>query len=182
MIRLERNPRKLSWTKSFRRAHGKELELAVDSTLIAARRNVPIRYNRDLVASTVKAMGRISEIRTKRERAFYKQRMAGNRARALAEDRKLVDENQHLLPPNERYPKTENRLEEQMDLVDNEEELDNVLSGKMDADLGIMMDSDEDNEDDDEDEGEEIKVVAKLKSKSILKQRGKLRIDGGVDL
>jgi large subunit ribosomal protein L24e len=120
-------------------------------------------------------MGRISEIRTKRERAFYKQRMAGNRARALAEDRKLVEENQHLLPPNERYSKTENQLAEQMDLEDNEE-LDNELSKAMDADLG-MMNSDED---EDEDE-EEIKVAAKLKGKSILKQRGKLRVDGGVD-
>jgi len=174
---MKRNPRKLSWTKSFRRAHGKELELAVDSTLVATRRNVPIRYNRDLVASTIKAMGRISEIRTKRERAFYKQRMAGNRARALAEDRKLVEENQHLLPPNERYSKTENQLTEQMDLEDNEE-LDNELSKAMDADLGMMNSSDDDEDEDDE---EEIKVAAKLKGKSILKQRGKLRIDGGVD-
>lgn len=147
----KRNPRKLAWTKSFRRAHGKEstykkilgtklssptfatvskfsdasrpgslhcpklpparntltvgLLVTVDSTLaFAARRNVPVRYNRDLVQTTLKAMGRVAEIRAKRERAFYKARMRGNKERQRADDRKLVEENQHLLPPSERFP------------------------------------------------------------------------------
>ncbi|OCK79337.1 hypothetical protein K432DRAFT_426579 [Lepidopterella palustris CBS 459.81] len=100
-FKMKRNPRKLAWTKSFRRAHGKEL--TVDSTLsFAARRNVPVRYNRDLVATTLKAMKRVSEIRVRRERAFYKQRMKGNEERQREADRKLVEENQHLLPPSER--------------------------------------------------------------------------------
>lgn len=99
---MKRNPRKLAWTKSFRRAHGKEM--TVDSTLsFAARRNVPVRYNRDLIQTTLKAMGRVSEIRARRERAFYKARMKGNKERQRAEDRKLVEENQHLLPPSERW-------------------------------------------------------------------------------
>lgn len=50
------------------------------------------------MARTLKAMERISEIRAKRERMFYKKRMAGNRARQLAEDRKLVQTHSHLLP------------------------------------------------------------------------------------
>jgi large subunit ribosomal protein L24e len=173
----ERNPRKLAWTKSFRRAHGKELELSVDSALVAARRNVPVRYNRELVATTVKAMARISEIRNKRERAFYKQRMAGNRARSLADDRKLVAENQHLLPPAERDNKPENALGEEMDVEENEDELDNVLGAGMEDDLGLM----ESEDDEDDSEEEEIKVATKTKPKSILKQRGKLRVDGGVE-
>ena len=74
---MKRNPRKLAWTKSFRRAHGKEM--TVDSTLaFAQRRNIPVRYNRDLVQTTLKAMSRITEIRSRRERAFYKARMRGN--------------------------------------------------------------------------------------------------------
>lgn len=77
--------------------------MTVDSTLaFAARRNVPVRYNRDLVATTLKAMQRVSEIRAKRERQFYRNRMRGNRARDLEADRKLVEENQHLLPPDQR--------------------------------------------------------------------------------
>lgn len=73
--------------------------MIVDSTLtFAARRNVPVRYNRDLVATTLKAIQRVSEIRAKRERVFYKNRMAGNKEREKAANRKLVAENEHLLP------------------------------------------------------------------------------------
>ncbi|KAL9055566.1 MAG: hypothetical protein Q9162_003463 [Coniocarpon cinnabarinum] len=100
-FKMHRNPRKLGWTKAFRRAHGKEM--TVDSTLqLQARRNVPTRYDRSMLEETVRAMGRIEEIRSKRERRFYKGRMKGNRQRQLEEDRKLVRENAHLLPPGER--------------------------------------------------------------------------------
>ncbi|KAI0996139.1 hypothetical protein K3495_g12041 [Podosphaera aphanis] len=96
-FKMKRNPRKLKWTKAFRKAAGKEM--VVDSSLtFAARRNVPIRYNRDLVAKTLSAMERVSEIRQRRERVFYKKRMAGNKERERALNRKLVAENEHLLP------------------------------------------------------------------------------------
>ena len=42
-------------------------------------------------------MGRIEEIRRRRERAFYKNRMRGNKARQLELDRKLVEANPELL-------------------------------------------------------------------------------------
>ncbi|KAK0943807.1 ATPase-activating ribosome biosynthesis protein [Friedmanniomyces endolithicus] len=100
-FKMKRNPRKLAWTKSFRRAHGKEM--TVDSTLqFAQRRNIPVRYNRELVATTLSAMQRVSEIRARRERQFYKNRMRGNKATQMEADRKLVAENQHLLPPQYR--------------------------------------------------------------------------------
>ncbi|CZR54381.1 probable 60S ribosomal protein L24 [Phialocephala subalpina] len=96
-FKMKRNPRKLKWTKAFRKSAGKEM--VVDSTLtFAARRNVPVRYNRDLVAKTLTAMERVSEIRAKRERVFYKKRMAGNKEREKEANRKLVAENEHLLP------------------------------------------------------------------------------------
>ncbi|KAK4125401.1 hypothetical protein N657DRAFT_678533 [Parathielavia appendiculata] len=96
-FKMKRNPRKLKWTKAYRKNAGKEM--VVDSTLqFAARRNVPVRYDRELFAKTLKAMERISEIRARRERVFYKKRMAGKRARELAAARKLVEQNEHLLP------------------------------------------------------------------------------------
>lgn len=73
--------------------------MIVDSTLtFAARRNIPVRYNRDLVSTTLKAMERVAEIRAKRERVFYKNRMKGNKQREKDANRKLVAENEHLLP------------------------------------------------------------------------------------
>lgn len=124
---MKRNPRKLKWTKAFRKAHGKEM--TVDSTLaFAARRNIPTRYNRDLVATTLRAMQRVSEIRAKRERVFYRQRMQGNRARQLEADRKLVAENQHLLPPQDRdlppFTETEEMAVEQPMEEELEEDLE----------------------------------------------------------
>ena len=73
--------------------------MTVDTTLqLAARRNVPVRYNRNLVSTTLKAMQRFSEIRARRERVFFKRRMAANKERVRAANRKLVAENEHLLP------------------------------------------------------------------------------------
>ena len=94
---MKRNPRKLGWTKAFRRAAGKEM--TVDTTLtFAARRNIPVRYDRELVDTTIRAMQRVEEIRGRRERVFYKKRMEGNKEAQLMADAKLVAENEHLLP------------------------------------------------------------------------------------
>ena len=49
--------------------------MSQDSTIeFEKRRNVPVRYNRELVQTTVKAMKRIAEIKQKREHAFWKNR------------------------------------------------------------------------------------------------------------
>lgn len=46
-----------------------------DSTIdFEKRRNVPVRYDRGLVQTTIKAMKRIGEIKARRERAFFKNR------------------------------------------------------------------------------------------------------------
>lgn len=77
--------------------------MTVDSTLaFQQRRNIPVRYNRELVSKTLVAMERVSEVRRRRERQFYRERMRGNKERELEADRKLVAENQHLLPPQYR--------------------------------------------------------------------------------
>src|SRR5258706_124134 len=48
-----------------------------DSTIeFEKRRNIPVRYDRELVQTTIKAMKRVAEIKAKRERAFFKHRMA----------------------------------------------------------------------------------------------------------
>lgn len=99
--------------------------MVVDSTLtFASRRNVPVRYNRDHIATTLKAMQRVAEVRARRERQFYRNRMAGNRAAQRAADRKLVEENQHLLPPEERTAILAHLEEEEreVDLLDGERE------------------------------------------------------------
>jgi len=173
---LERNPRKLKWTKSFRKAAGKEM--TVDSTLtFAARRNVPVRYNRDLLQTTLKAMERVTEIRQRRERVFYRKRMAGNKARSLEDDRKLVAENQHLLPPSERY--------EQPNIQDSDEEedLDMTFEGiqsDIDSDMEDDMELDEEEEEEEEDEEELAAKMKQLRAGKIkAKAKQKMLVGGG---
>ena len=89
--------------------------MTVDSTLqLAARRNIPVRYNRDLVSTTLKAMQRVSEIKARREAVFFKKRMARNKERARAANAKLVAENEHLLPRQRASEKMAAKVEEQM--------------------------------------------------------------------
>ena len=60
-----------------------------DSTIeFEKRRNVPVRYDRELVQTTVKAMKRIAEIKARREHAFWKHRMAAAREKLKASRQK----------------------------------------------------------------------------------------------
>ena len=87
---MKRNPRKVRWTKAFRKAHGKEMTIVCAPFVVSScrqlstsqdatyefekRRNVPVRYNRELLQTTIKAMKRVGEIRQKREHVFWKNR------------------------------------------------------------------------------------------------------------
>lgn len=94
--RMKRNPRKVRWTKAFRKAAGKEM--TIDSTLeFEKRRNIPVKYDRELVATTVAAVSRIQEIKAKRERAFYKNRMLASKPMSLRNDALEVLSGSHLL-------------------------------------------------------------------------------------
>ena len=75
----KRNPRKVKWTKAFRKSAGKEMK--VDSTFeFEKRRNKPVRYDRELMGATIRAMKRIGEIQQAREKRFYTNRMKGRKA------------------------------------------------------------------------------------------------------
>ncbi|GCB17620.1 ribosome biogenesis protein RLP24 [Aspergillus awamori] len=100
-FKAKRQPRRVKWTKAGRAAKGKEM--IVDSSLVlsqfAKKRNVPVKYDRNLVAATIKAMERVEEIRQRRERVFTKRRLAGKlaRDRKREADRKVVMEGEHLI-------------------------------------------------------------------------------------
>ncbi|KAI0035920.1 ribosomal protein L24e-domain-containing protein [Vararia minispora EC-137] len=90
-FKMKRNPRKVKWTKAFRKAAGKEM--TIDSTIdFEKRRNVPVRYDRDLMQSTIKAMKRIAEIKKKREHAFWKNsRMVASKEKLRAHRKKAAE-------------------------------------------------------------------------------------------
>ena len=54
-FKKKKNPRKAKWTKAFRKSAGKEL--AVDPSFeFEKRRNVPVKYDRELWANTITVM------------------------------------------------------------------------------------------------------------------------------
>jgi large subunit ribosomal protein L24e len=77
--------------------------MIVDQNLLlsqfAKRRNAPVKYDRNLVQATMKAMEKIEEIRAKRERVFTRRRLSGKvqREAKRRQDQKVVVEGEHLI-------------------------------------------------------------------------------------
>jgi large subunit ribosomal protein L24e len=110
-FKMKRNPRKVAWTKAFRKSHGKEMK--VDSTFeFERRRNVPVRYDRELMGKTIAAIDKVQEIKSKREKRFYATRMKG-RARAVKEKalRELKDSIDLIQSPVVRQKLVEHKSE-----------------------------------------------------------------------
>ncbi|GMI41600.1 hypothetical protein TeGR_g2085 [Tetraparma gracilis] len=94
----KRNPRKVAWTKAFRKTRGKEM--SVDSTFeFEARRNRPVKYDRELVSKTLTAMNRVQEIKEAREVDFYKNRMKDSHALKKSQARVEIEKGEALLAP-----------------------------------------------------------------------------------
>ena len=72
-FKAKRNPRKVRWTKAFRKTHGKDL--VVDPVFeFEKSKDTAVRYNRDLWVKTVQAMEKIDKIRNEREKRFMDRR------------------------------------------------------------------------------------------------------------
>jgi large subunit ribosomal protein L24e len=98
-------------------------------------------------------MERVSEIRARRERAFYKNRMAGNKERALAAAKKLVE-------MDEKYKMFEEKDKvEQEDLMQLEEEETWISSDEEDV------------------ETEKVKVKVPIVTKRIKKRNMEMEVD-----
>merc|ERR1712112_177918 len=95
-FKKKKNPRKAKWTKAFRKSAGKEL--AVDPSFeFEKRRNVPVKYDRELWANTVTAMKRIEEIKNKRQAHHIFQRMKLAKKIQKAKDIKEVERDLALI-------------------------------------------------------------------------------------
>ena len=91
-FKMKRNPRKVRWTKAYRHAMGKDM--TVDSTFeFEKRRNVPVRYNRDIVVETIGAIKRINEIRDARQKRFFENRVKKAQARHQDANQREIEKN-----------------------------------------------------------------------------------------
>lgn len=95
---MKRNPRKLRWTKAYRKAAGKEM--VVDSTFsFERRRNRVEKYDRDLVATTLRAMPVISKVQSARAKDFHKQRMVVRIKETRKDALRELETNTELIRP-----------------------------------------------------------------------------------
>jgi len=103
---MKRNPRKTRWTKAFRKNAGKELVMDA-SFEFEKKRNVPQKYNREMIDKTIKVMKRVEDIKKKREDIFYSKRMEAKKKTETADALKELDniEVLNLPAPKEKVPK-----------------------------------------------------------------------------
>lgn len=94
----KRNPRKVKWTKSFRKAAGKEM--ALDTTFDFEKvRNRAVKYDRELMGATIHAIERVQQIKEKREQRFYNNRMKASKGFAKERDLRELEQNITLIEP-----------------------------------------------------------------------------------
>ncbi|GFQ07882.1 probable ribosome biogenesis protein rlp24 [Phtheirospermum japonicum] len=78
-LKMKRNPRKVQWTKAYRRLHGKDM--TQDATFeFENKRNRPRRYDRNVTENTLKAIKKIDKVRADRADRHHKDRMKENKA------------------------------------------------------------------------------------------------------
>merc|ERR1712150_423507 len=95
-FKMKRNPRKVRWTKAFRKSHGKEL--TVDPALeFEKKRNVPLTYSREMWVKTIDAVKRVEEIKSKRQNHFIKNRLKVGKKLAKEADLKEIQTNIKLI-------------------------------------------------------------------------------------
>ena len=83
-FKAKKNPRKIRWTKAYRKTHEKELK--TDPVYEFEKiRNTPIKYNREIWTDTIQAMDKLAKIRKDREDRFFMRRM-----RRAAHDKKEI--------------------------------------------------------------------------------------------
>uniref|UniRef100_A0A7R9YS66 TRASH domain-containing protein n=1 Tax=Chlamydomonas euryale TaxID=1486919 RepID=A0A7R9YS66_9CHLO len=103
-FKMKRNPRKVRWTKAYRKLAGKEL--AEDATFeLERKRNRPEKYNRETVAKTIKAIGKIKEIRSKRQDRHYERRMQRAKQLEKKADKVQLEKEIHLIKAPESLQK-----------------------------------------------------------------------------
>lgn len=93
---MKRNPRKVKWTKAYRKLAGKDL--AEDATFeMERKRNRPEKYDRELVHKAVGAIKKVTAIRAAREARLHTLRKAAVRDVEKEADRKQLEQEIHLI-------------------------------------------------------------------------------------
>lgn len=121
-FKKKKNPRKAKWTKAFRKGAGKEL--AIDPSFeFEKRRNIPVKYDRELWQNTITAMKKVVEIKERRQSQFIYDRQKKARAIERIKDVKEVKRDMALIrspAAGLKRPAKDMDVEEDEDIEDEE--------------------------------------------------------------
>ena len=166
-FKAKKNPRKIRWTKAYRKTHGKEL--VTDPVYEFEKiRNTPIKYNREIWTDTVQAMDKLAKIRKDREDRFFMRRMRrAQRTKKEIIKKDLIRHEQLIADPEIR--KKVDKLREERDEKRALEEEKKQNKKKIGLNKGIIEDEPEENV-----EMKKIEKVLSVRKKMKLKQKEKL--------
>ena len=151
-FKKKHNPKKFRWTKAYRKTHGKEL--MYDKTLeFENRKEEPVRYNRDLMVKTIQAIKRIEEIKTRRQKDHWRERMRIARLKNPNELQTVLEKHVTLIRDDKVREKVRKRIKKKRKEVNKQQKLKNLL---------IVEESESE-----EDEGDLI-VKEKLKKDDLM--------------
>ncbi|KAJ6365457.1 hypothetical protein OIU76_030270 [Salix suchowensis] len=90
-FKMKRNPRKVKWTKAYRRLHGKDM--TQDTTFeFERKRNRPERYDRNLAENTLKAIKKIDKVRSDRAASHIEKRLKVRKGKERREAQKELEQ------------------------------------------------------------------------------------------
>ncbi|KAL2484585.1 putative ribosome biogenesis protein RLP24 [Abeliophyllum distichum] len=93
---MKRNPRKVKWTRAYRRVHGKDM--TQDATFeFERKRNRLKRYGRHVAEETLKAIKKIDKVRVEREARYHAKRMKRKNAQVQKEATKELEQSIHMV-------------------------------------------------------------------------------------
>ena len=165
-FKAKKNPRKLRWTKAYRKTHGKEL--TVDPVYDFEKvKDSTIKYNRDIWTDTVQAMDKLAVIRKKREDKFFKKRMK----RAEHDKKEMIKANlmKHEVLISD--PKIRERVQKMKEAKEEERMLKEKQKESKKLNMGIDNEMDIEEEEGKKKEKKGKVMTAKKKNKEKIKAR-----------
>ena len=165
-FKAKKNPRKLRWTKAYRKTHGKEL--TVDPVYDFEKvKDSTIKYNRDIWTDTVQAMDKLAVIRKKREDKFFEKRMK----RAEHDKKEMIKANlmKHEVLISD--PKIRERVQKMKEAKEEERMLKEKQKESKKLNMGIDNEMDIEEEEGKKKEKKGKVLTAKKKNKEKIKAR-----------
>ena len=166
-FKAKKNPRKIRWTKAYRKTHGKEL--VTDPVYEFEKiRNTPIKYNREIWTDTIQAMDKLAKIRKDREDRFFNERMkkaAKIKKEIIKKD--LIRHEQLIADP---------KIREKVDKLREERDEKKLLEEekKLNKNIGLESEINTGEKDNEDVEMNKPKKVLTVRKKMKMKQKERL--------